>query len=196
LLLTWTIAPNKLPPTSHFSSSRISAVRDRRPAHESGEGFSSRSIPDHDQPLRAASLSREASAPDPCLTLSHGLDSTPRVVEHGDTPILRRINGGRAAVGSQGPPRTCRAHLADGRGLSFLQVDTPMLPICMRTVLRNSGERLQVTGVGVAFDAPRQALPRRAAWSRCIARAMDFPRLRGTTQDWLATCAPARWGND
>jgi hypothetical protein len=69
----------KLALTCCSSPFSIAAVRDQEPAHAAREGFSSRSIPHHDGPRRAISLSPEATAPYPCVILCHRLDFAPQI---------------------------------------------------------------------------------------------------------------------
>jgi hypothetical protein len=61
------------------------AVRDWGPIHEPPGGFSSHSISNHDGPHHSIPLPCEASAPDPCVVLSHWLDSAQSVLECRET---------------------------------------------------------------------------------------------------------------
>jgi hypothetical protein len=132
LLLTCAIGLITLARSCRSFPISIFAVRDQEPTHEPREGFSSRSSSNHDGPRCLISFPCEASAPDPCVILSHRLDSAPSVLECLETPGCWCVDWGRAAIGIQGLRTTCGFSLADGRGLSFLQIATPMLHACMR----------------------------------------------------------------
>jgi hypothetical protein len=132
LLLTSVIGLITLPPSCRSFPVSSFAVRDQEPAHETREGFSSRSSSNHDGPRCLVSFPCEASAPNPCVILSHRLDSAPSVLECLEPSGFWCVDWGRAAIGIQGPPTTCGCCLADERGISCLQVATPMLPVCVR----------------------------------------------------------------